>query len=121
MIWKIKMHKCTIAAFNLKQHINLLTHNLGYTLDLIITPATYKGSFIAQPYLSEYRFIILGTTHKKPKQEKRTIQKFTDETITQFKNEFNNLPTLECPTLNKATNQLNNEMLRTIKKLLQSQ
>ena len=32
----------TIAAFNLKQHLNVLTHNLGHTLDLIITPATYE-------------------------------------------------------------------------------
>ena len=32
----------TIAAFNLKQHINIPTHNLGHTSDLIITPATHK-------------------------------------------------------------------------------
>ena len=36
----------------------------------------------------------METTHTKPKQEKRTVQKYTDKTITQFKNEFNNLPIL---------------------------
>ena len=36
----------TIAAFNLKQHDNIPTYNLGHTLDVIITPATYHGSLI---------------------------------------------------------------------------
>ena len=63
----------TIAAFNLKQHVNILTYNLGHTLDLIITPTTYKESLIAGPHLSDYRFIILETTHIKPKQEKRNV------------------------------------------------
>ena len=49
----------TIAALNLKQHVNIPTHNLGCTLDLIITPATYHGSLIARPYVSDHRFIIL--------------------------------------------------------------
>ena len=49
--------------------------------------------------------------------KKREVRKFTDEKSTQFKNEFNNLPILECTTLEKATNQLNNEMLRTIEKI----
>ena len=64
----------TIAPFNLKQHVNIQTHNLRHTLDLIITPATYEGSLIAGPYLADHRFIILETTHAKPKpkQEKRS-------------------------------------------------
>ena len=65
----------TIAAFHLKQHVNIPTNDLGHTLDLIIIPATYKGSLKASPYLSDHRFIILETTHTKPKpkQEKRTV------------------------------------------------
>ena len=109
----------TIAAFNLKQHINFPTHSLGHTLDLIITPASYEGSLIAGPYISNHRYITLETPHTKPKskQGKRMVQNFTDETITQFKNEFNNLPILESTTLDMAANQLNNEMFKTIKKI----
>ena len=59
----------TIAAFNLKQHINITAHNLGHTVDQIITAATYEGSLIAGPYLSDHRFIILETTHKTKKRE----------------------------------------------------
>ena len=64
----------SIAAFNLKQHVNILTHSLGHTLDLIIIPATYEESLIAGSYISDHRFIILETTPK-PKLEKRTVQK----------------------------------------------
>ena len=65
----------TLEAFNLKQHVNIQRHNLGHTLDLIITPATYQGSLIAGPYISDHRFIILETLHTKPKPklEKRTL------------------------------------------------
>ena len=67
----------TIAVFNLKQHVDIPTHNLGHALDMIITPATYHGSFIAEPCISDHRFITLETSHTKPKPnlEKRTSQK----------------------------------------------
>ena len=109
----------TIAAFNLKQHVNIPTHNLGHTLDPIITPATYDRSLIAGPYVSDHWFVTLETSHTKPKpkQENRTVEKFTDETITQLKNKFNILPILEITTFNMAANQLNNEMLKTIEKI----
>ena len=65
----------TLEAFNLKQHVNIPTHNLGHTLDLIITAATYQGSLIVGPYISDHRFITLETLHNKPKPklEKRTL------------------------------------------------
>ena len=65
----------TIADFKLKQHVNIPTHNLGHKLDVIITPATYHGSLIAGPYISDHRFITLKTSHTKPKPklEKRTL------------------------------------------------
>ena len=112
-----------VEAFNLKQHVNIPTHNLGHTMDLIITSATYQGSLIAGPYISDHRFITLETLHTKPKPklEKRTLQKFTNDTALQFKNEFNNTPILESTTLDMATEQLNNEMLKTIEKLPQPQ
>ena len=74
----------TIAAFNLKQHVNIPTHNQGHTLDLIITPTSYYGSLIAGSYVSDHSFITLETSHTKPKskQEKRTVWKFNDEAIT---------------------------------------
>ena len=49
----------TIAAFNLKQHVNMPTHNLAHTLDLIITPATYHGSLISGLYILDHRLITL--------------------------------------------------------------
>ena len=109
----------TLEAFNLKQHVNIPTHNLGHTLDLIITPATYQGSLIVGPYISDHRFITLETLHikPKPKLEKRTLRKFTNDTALQFINEFNNIPILESTTLDMATKQPNNEMLKTIKKI----
>ena len=66
-----------MAAFNLKQHINILPHNLGHALDLIITPASYEGSLIVGAYISDHRFITLEIFHKRPKwkQEKRAVQK----------------------------------------------
>ena len=66
----------TLEAFNQKQNVNIPTHNLGHTLDFIITPATYQGSLIAGPYISDHRFITLETLHTKPrpKLEKRTLQ-----------------------------------------------
>ena len=57
----------TLEAFNLTQHVNIPTHNLGHTLDLIITPATNQGSLIVGPYISHHRFITLETLHTKPK------------------------------------------------------
>ena len=86
---------------------------------LIITPANYHGSLIAGPYVSDQRFITLGTSHTKPKPklEKRTMQKFTDEAVTQFKSELNNIPILESTTLDMAANQLRNEMFKIIEKI----
>ena len=62
-----------IVVFNLKRHVNILTHNLGHTLDLIITPATCEGSLITGSYLSDHKLIMFETTHTKPNQEKRNV------------------------------------------------
>ena len=112
-----------IAAFNLKQHVNILTHNLGHTLDKIITPAMYNASLIAGPYILDHRFITLETLHTKPKPklEKRTLWKYTDDAISQLKNELSNIPILESITLNKEAKQLNNEMLQWSTKLSKPQ
>ena len=80
-------------------------------------PATYDWSLIAGLLVSDHRLITLETSNTKPKQEKRTVWKVTDETITQFKNKFNSLPILDSTALNMAANQLNNEILKTIKKI----
>ena len=53
----------TIAVFNLKQYVNIPTQP-RHTLDLIITPATYHGSLVAGPCISDLRFITLETSHK---------------------------------------------------------
>ena len=38
--------------------------------------------------------------------------------MTQFKNEFSNLAVMESTTFNRAAKQLNNEMLKTIEKIV---
>ena len=80
---------------------------------------TYHGSLIAGPYISDHRFITLETLHAKPKPklEKGTLHKFTDDEISQFKNKLSNITILESRTLNKAAEHLNNEMLKTIDKI----
>ena len=109
----------TLAAFYLKQHVNLPTHNLGHTLDMIIIPTSYQGPPKAGPYISDHRFITLETLHTKPKPklERRTLQKFTNDVISQLKNKFSNIPILESITLDQAAKQLNNQMLKTINKI----
>ena len=62
----------------------------------------------------------METSHTKPKpkqKKKRTVQKFTDEIITQFKNESNNLPILESTILDMAVNKHNNKMVKSIEKI----
>ena len=36
-----QMLQDTLNAFNLKQHVNIPTHNLGHTIDFIITSNDY--------------------------------------------------------------------------------
>ena len=45
----------TLNAFNLKQHINIPTHNLGHIIDLIITSNNYMGPLIPGLYISDHR------------------------------------------------------------------
>ena len=39
--WDAQILQDTLKAFNLKQHINIPTHNLGHTINLIITSNDY--------------------------------------------------------------------------------
>ena len=60
----------TINAFNLKQQVNIPTHNLAYILDLIITENSDEyevEKFIPGPYLSDHQFITIQLTECKPK------------------------------------------------------
>ena len=41
----------TLNAFNLKQHVNIPTHNLGHTTELIITSNDYMGKLIPGLYI----------------------------------------------------------------------
>ena len=54
-----------ISAFNLKQQVDIPMHNLGCTLDIIITenPQEYQvEKIIPGPYISDYQFIIMQLT-----------------------------------------------------------
>ena len=57
----------TLNVFNLKQHVNISTHNLGHTIDLIITSNDYMGKLIPGSYISDHRMIPLNTNIPKPK------------------------------------------------------
>ena len=117
--WDAQTLQDTLTAFNLKQHINIPTHNLGHTIDLIITPNDYMGQLIPGLYISGHRMITLNTNipKPKPKTEIKSVCNLTDSKVQQFIDEFNNIPILNSSNLNDATNQLNSEMLRTMDKI----
>ena len=93
--------KDTLNAFNLKQHINILTHNLRHTINLIITSNDYMGPLIPGSYISDHRMITLNTNipKPKPKAEMKSVCKFTDNKVQQFIDEFNNTPILNTSIL----------------------
>ena len=126
MIQKIRILKFsqdTINAFNLKQYVNIPTHSLGHTIDLIITSNDYQGKLIPGSYISDHRMITLNTNiHKpKPKTEIKYVCNLMDNKIQEFIVEFNNMPILNSSDLKDATNQLNSEILRTIDKIIPKQ
>ena len=108
----------TLNAFNLKQHVNIPTHNLGHTIDLIITSNDYRGKLIPGSYIPDHRMITLYTNipKPKPKTEIKYVCNLTDNKVQEFLDEFNNMPILNSSNLKDATNQLNSEILRTIEK-----
>ena len=65
--WDAQTLQDTLTAFNLKQHINIPTHNLGHTIDLIITSNNCMGQLIPVSYISDHRMITLSTNIPKPK------------------------------------------------------
>ena len=115
--------KDTLNAFNLKQHINIPTHNLGHTIDLIITSNNYMGPLIPGSYISDHRMITLNTNipKPKPKAEMKRVCNLTDNKVQQFIEEFNNTAILNTSNLTDATNQLNSEILRTMDKIAPQQ
>ena len=60
----------TIRAFNLKQQVDIPTHNLGHTLDLIIMENSEEwqvGKVIPGPYILDHGFITMQLTEHKLK------------------------------------------------------
>ena len=113
----------TLNVFNLKQHINIPTHNLGHTINLIITSNDYMVPLIPGSYISDHRMITLNTNipTPKPKTEIKSVCNLTDNKVQKFIDEFNNTPILNTSNLPDATNQLNSEILRTIDKIAPQQ
>ena len=64
----------TFNAFNLKQHVNIPIHNLGHTINLIITSNDYRGKLLPRSYISDHRMITLNTNI--PKWKQRTEIKY---------------------------------------------
>ena len=113
----------TLNAFNLKQHVNIPTHNLGHTIDLIITSNDYRRKLIPGSYISDHRMITLNTNipKAKPKTEIKYVCNLMDNKEKEFIDEFSNMPILNSSNLKDATNQLNSEILRTIDKIAPKQ
>ena len=65
--WDAQTLQDILTAFNLKQHINIPTHNLGHTIDLIITSNDYMGQLIPGSYISDHKMITLNTSIPKTK------------------------------------------------------
>ena len=88
--WDAQTLQVTLNAFNLKQHINILTHNLGHTIDLIITSNDYMGPLIPGSYISEHRMIRFNTNipEPEPKSEIKSVCNLTDNKVQQFIDEF---------------------------------
>ena len=109
----------TLNAINLKQHVNIPTHNLGHTIDLLITSNDYMGKLIPGSYISDHRMISLNTNIPKPKPKTKIkkVHNLTDNKVQEFMDEFNNIPILNSSNLNDATNQLNSKICRTIDKI----
>ena len=113
----------TLNAFNLKEHVNIPTHNLRHTIDLIITSNDYRGKLILGSYISDHRMITFNTNilQPKPKTEIKYVCNLMDNKIQEFINEFNNMQILNSSHLKDATNQLDSEILRTIDKIAPKQ
>ena len=75
----------TLNAFNLRQHINIPTHNLQHTINLIITPNDYTGPQIPGSYISDHIMITLSTNIPKPK-HKAVTKKFATSQTTKHSN-----------------------------------
>ena len=113
-----KILQDTLNAFNLKQHVNIPTHNLEHTIDLIATSNDYRGNLLPGSYISYHRIITLNTNipKPKPKTEIKYVCNLTDNKVQEFIDEFNSMPILNSTNLKDATNQLNSEILRIIEK-----
>ena len=90
--WDAQILQDTLNAFNLKQHINIPTHNLGHTIDLIITSNNYMGPLIPGLYISDHRMITLSTNipKPKPKAKMKRVCNLTDNKVQHFIEEFDN-------------------------------
>ena len=111
----------TLEAFGLKQHIRFLTHQIGHTLDFIATESTIKLTCpsLPGPYLSDHRMVIIETNNKKLTEtpQYREYKNQTEAPMTEFQQSFNKQPILDATNLEDAINQLNDQMLRNLKKI----
>ena len=82
----------TINAFNLKQQVNIPTHNIGHILDLIITETSDEyevEKIIKGSYLSDHQFITIQLTEHKPKvQQLLTKHRIPTDTVQEFDKHF---------------------------------
>ena len=109
----------TINAFNLKQQVNIPTHNLGHILDLIITETSDKyevENIIPGPYLPDHRFITIQLTEHKPKVQQLFTKhrKIPADIVNEFDKHFSNQSILETTQLDQAINQFRSEIQRTL-------
>ena len=105
----------TKNAFNLKQQVNIPMHNLGHTLDLIITENS-EGYGVPDPYLSDHQFITIQQTECKPivQQLLTKHRRIPTDIMQGFNRHLNNQSILETNDLDQALNQFRSELQRTL-------
>ena len=107
-----------MEAFNIKQHIKLPTHNLGHTLDIIVTEIRQNRmvTTIPGPYISDHWLIAVQLHVKSHKSRINEIEyrRKTDQAIWEFKDKFKNQLILDAETVDEAVYQLDNQLQNTL-------
>ena len=109
----------TMLAFGLAQHVSLLTHNRGNTLDLMFTEvndAIHFGNVQTGPMLSDHAFVHGELDSKKPKtlRHKIIIRKFSAITDEMLLDEFNDDLPFDDQDLYILITKLDDELKRVI-------
>ena len=108
----------TMEALGLKQHIDKPTHQLGNTLDHIYTESLdqlgVQHAFIG-PFILDHRIVGIEVSQDKGREQ---LDMQPRRPVESFKEEFNNETILQHSKLDQIWEAFNNEVRRTLDKLV---